>query len=130
MSIVVLRAQLRSNYQLDDELAYISGHSCTSLPSSIRSCDCSNPCLGVTLTFEFRADPWRIGSLFIERLPIPDTAAHELRPRGNCDSRNYFFREQRPQLRVVPAQIVARRVSVFSNCSAKPLEFDDQLLTR
>lgn len=80
--------------------------------------------------FEFRAHAWRSGSLFIERLPISNTAAHELRPRRNCDRRNHPFGKQLPQGRVVPAQIMAGRVSVFSNRPAKPLDLDDQLITR
>src|ERR1700722_304007 len=85
--------------------------------------------LAVTM-FEFRANTWRTGSLFVQGLPIPDTAAQELRPCRNSHRGSHPFGKQLPQCRLVPAQIMAGRVSVFSNRPAKPLDLDDQLITR
>ena len=60
--------------------------------------------------------------MLIERLPIPDAAAQELGPLRNHRRWIAPFRQQGPQVGVVPAQIVLRAVPVCPY--ARPEHFD------
>lgn len=70
---------------------------------------------------------WRIGQLAVEHRSVVDAAFHESRPRGNPRPHVDLFRQQPPQTRVVPAQVVTRTVSMGSNACAKTLRLGDQL---
>src|SRR5262245_51281512 len=61
----------------------------------------------------------RAGGLLVERLAIADAAAQELGPRRNSDRRVELFREQRPQGRMMPAQLVPRAIPVGANAPAQ-----------
>lgn len=71
---------------------------------------------------------WRIGQLTIEHRSVPDAAFHESRPRWNPGPHVDLFRQQPPQIRVVPAQVVTRTVSMGANACAKAFRLGDQLL--
>lgn len=67
-------------------------------------------------------------NLLIERLPIPYAATEELRPIGNDRKWIRSLRQQRPQRRMMPTQIVAGAVTVLANTLAEPFHFGDELV--
>jgi hypothetical protein len=68
----------------------------------------------------------RIGELAIQRLAILDATPKKRRHRYIGRDR---LGQQTPELRVVPAQIVAAAIAVLTNAGAQPLGFDDQFFT-
>jgi hypothetical protein len=81
--------------------------------------------LGGISTLELLIRAGRIGCLLVERLPIPDAPTHELWPSRNCESRRLPLRQQRPQIRVMPAELMATGVSVLAYRYAQPLNLGD-----
>jgi hypothetical protein len=71
---------------------------------------------------EFGRRPRRIGQLLVERLPVLDASAQELRPVRHDRLRVSFFREQTPKLRVIPAQTLLSRIAMSPNAGPKPLD--------
>ena len=51
--------------------------------------------------------------LIVQRLTVPDAAAHELRPGWDGDLRIDLLGQQGPQRGVMPAEIVSRGVSML-----------------
>src|SRR5687768_16693423 len=74
--------------------------------------------------------PQRVGRLLVERLPVADAPAHELGPLGHDREWVGALRKQRPQGRVVPAQLVAGAVAVLADALTKALHFGQELLAR
>jgi len=72
----------------------------------------------------------RRGRLLVERLPVGHAAAQELRPLGHGDRGRRRLGQQRPQLRLVPAQRVAAGLAVLPDRGAQPPQFGEQLLAR
>jgi hypothetical protein len=70
-----------------------------------------------------------IRQLLVQRLAVVNAAANELRPVGHNGQRVGFFRQQRPQRGVVPAQLVARAVAMRANALAELFDFNNELLT-
>jgi acetyl-CoA C-acetyltransferase len=68
----------------------------------------------------------RIGRLLVERLPVAHAAAHELRPVGHDEARVALVWQQRPEIGVVPAQVVAARIPVLPNGGAELADFSDE----
>jgi len=68
--------------------------------------------------------------LFIERLSISDAAPHELRPFWNGWYWISLLRQQRPKIRVMPAKIVSRTVTVLANPGAKFPHFGNKFSAR
>lgn len=67
-----------------------------------------------------------IGKLAIQRRSVCDAATHEFRPGRDCDLRFDGLRQESPELRVKPAQIVSRAVAVRSDAGAEPLNLLNQ----
>src|SRR5215207_4792298 len=74
--------------------------------------------------------PRRVRRLLVERLPVPDAAPHELRPVRDHGDRVGLLRQQRPQLRVVPAEFVAGAVAVIPDARTQPFRLGHELLAR
>jgi hypothetical protein len=55
---------------------------------------------------EFLVRPRRCGKLDVKRLPVPDAASHELGPVGDLRLWIRGFRQEPPELGMVPAEIV------------------------
>jgi hypothetical protein len=72
----------------------------------------------------------RVGQLFVERLPVTDAAPQELGPGGNGEPRVERLREEPPEVRLVPAQVVSAAVAVSPDPVAEPLHFIDELFPR
>src|SRR5688572_10547266 len=89
----------------------------TSRPGALRPA-------GVALDERFRR-PRGAGELLVERLPVADAAAHELRPLGDDRRRVGALGEERPELRVVPAELVAGAVAVRADAMAETLRLRD-----
>ena len=68
-------------------------------------------------------------NLLIERLPIAYAAAEEVRPAWHDRKRIRSFRQQRPQRRMVPAELMAGAVTVLANTLPESLHLGDELLT-
>src|SRR5262249_14312191 len=73
---------------------------------------------------------WRVASLLIERLPVTNAAAKELRPRRNRGKGIRPLRQQPPERRMVPAKLVATAVPMRSDTAPEFLDLRDQLLAR
>ena len=72
----------------------------------------------------------RLRRLDLERFAVLHAAADELRPVGHRRQRIGFFRQQAPEGRVVPAQLVAVAVAVLADPIAQLFHVRDQLLAR
>ena len=83
----------------------------------------------VRLPERFRG-PWRIRQLVVQRLPISNAAAHELRPVRDNGQRVGLPGQQPPQSRVMPAKLVFGAVAVVANARAQLTDLGDQLVTR
>jgi hypothetical protein len=66
--------------------------------------------------------------LRIERLPVSDTPLQELLPVRHRGQRVSRVRQQSPQGRVVPAQLVSRAIAVLADALPQPLDLGDELL--
>src|SRR5262245_31720616 len=55
---------------------------------------------------------WGARRLLVERLAVADAAPHEFRPRRHRDRRLDLFGQQRPHIRMMPAEIMAARVAM------------------
>jgi hypothetical protein len=74
----------------------------------------------------FPPDPRDVRELLVEGLAVADAAAHELRPVRNLRLRIGAFGQQAPQLRVMPAQLVAAVVTMLADAGAQPLHLGDE----
>ena len=81
-------------------------------------------------TFIRRRRARSIRQLLVERLAIPDTASHELWPFRDRGHRVRWLWQQAPKRGVMPAQFVARAVSMGADASAQSLDLGDQLFAR
>jgi len=70
----------------------------------------------------------RVRKLPLERLPVTQASTDELRPWRNDDLRGELLREETPQLRVMPTQLVAGAVTMSAYSHSQPLHFGDELL--
>ena len=80
------------------------------------------------LRLEFAIVDRCVGPLAFEQLAVLHAAAQELGPRRHGDLRIDAFRQQAPQLRMVPAEIVARTVAMLADALAQALHLGDQRL--
>ena len=71
--------------------------------------------------------PRGVGESLVERLAIPDAPAQELRPSGDLGKRIGGFREQTPEVGMVPAEIVAGGVAMAPDLS-KALHLPDEIV--
>ena len=62
----------------------------------------------------------RPSKLPVQRTAVGDATTHELRPRWDGDLRIDALGEQVPQLRVMPAQFMARTVAMRADALAEP----------
>src|SRR5690606_34642349 len=82
---------------------------------------------GSVLLVEFRVGARRVGELPVQGLPVADAAAEKLRPIRHRDVPRDRLRQQAPELRMVPAEIVPAAVAVGADAGAQPHHFRDQL---
>src|SRR4030095_8728969 len=68
------------------------------------------------------------GRLPVERLAIPEATPEELRPLRNRGKRIGALGQQPPQLRMVPAQLVAGGVPVLPDACTQALHLGNELL--
>ena len=73
-------------------------------------------------------DPWGVGSLGVQRLPIGHTSAQETGPLGHLDRRLQPLGQEGPEIGVVPAEVVPRRVAVIPDPCPEPADLLPQLL--
>ena len=71
-------------------------------------------------------DTWRIGKLTVQRFAVLDTAAEELRPIGDFGDGRPTFRQQGPQIGMMPAEVLSRGVAVFANGGAEAFHLMDE----
>jgi hypothetical protein len=64
----------------------------------------------------------------VERLTVPHTPADELRPGRYDRERILLLGKKAPQRGVMPAELMARAVSMGANATAKPPDLGDELL--
>jgi hypothetical protein len=76
-----------------------------------------SPPAGLSALVEFFARPGRAGELGVEGLAVANAAAHELGPVGDRGHRVGGLREERPEVGMVPTQIVAGAVSMLPDPS-------------
>ena len=74
---------------------------------------------GMSVLVEFFARPGRAGELGVEGLAVANAAAHELRPVGDRGHRVGGLREERPEIGMVPAQVVAGAVPMLPDPSSE-----------
>jgi hypothetical protein len=67
---------------------------------------------------------------FFKRLPVLHASRDELRPRRDGGKRVGLLRQQTPQRRVVPTEILAAGIAVLPDPRTQFLNFADQLLFR
>jgi hypothetical protein len=67
--------------------------------------------------------PGSIGLLLVERLSVPNTTPKELGPFRDGDVRRDLFRQEAPELRMMPAQFVPRAVPMRADSGAEPTHF-------
>src|SRR5688572_12208317 len=79
---------------------------------------------------EFGGGARRLWGLRVQRLPVPDAAAHELGPFRHDDDGVQFLRQQVPQVRMVPAQLLPTGVAVRADPLAQADYLGKQLLPR
>src|SRR5688500_14268222 len=72
--------------------------------------------------------PRRVGKLLVERLPIAQAAAQELRPRRDDGERIRALGAEPPELRMVPAERVTAAVAVRADAVAEALRLGDELV--
>jgi len=65
--------------------------------------------------------------LLIERLAIANAAPKELRPIGHRGKRVLLFREEAPETRVMPAELLTGTVPVLANAPAQLANLLQQL---
>ena len=70
--------------------------------------------------------PRRGRQLPVERLAIANAAAQKLRPLGHHRQRIGSLGQERPELRMMPAQLMRRAVAMRANAFAQALDFSDQ----
>lgn len=68
--------------------------------------------------------------LLIERLTISQTAAQELRPRGDRWQRILVVRQQTPERWMVPAELMASAIAVTANTLPQLAHLSDKLFAR
>lgn len=86
--------------------------------------------LPASLVAGFDTGSRSIGKFSIERFPVFDTAAQELRPVGDRDVLRNRFGKQAPKLRVMPAQIVPAAVAMSADAVSQPHHFGNQFFPR
>jgi hypothetical protein len=68
--------------------------------------------------------------LNVERLSVSHASPHELGPVGDDREWILLLGKKAPQLRMVPAELVKRAVSVDADAAAKLFDLGYELLTR
>ena len=68
------------------------------------------------------------GKLGVERLPVADAATEELWPLRNYRDGIGLFRQQAPELRMVPAQLVLGAVAMLADTLAKAANLGHELV--
>jgi hypothetical protein len=86
--------------------------------------------LMVDLTFIWFMNPRSIGRLLIQRLPVPNTASKEMRPIRHFRDRVGLLRQEPPERRMMPAQLVLGAVAMLADTFPQPLNFSNELLAR
>jgi hypothetical protein len=76
----------------------------------------------------FLVDPRSQRKLLIQRLAIAETSSKELRPGGYVGYRVGGLRQETPQMRVMPAEIVPSAVPVPTDSVAEPDHLRDEFL--
>lgn len=71
---------------------------------------------------------WRVGQFLIEGSPVGDAATQKLGPRRHGDVGRNVLGELRPQIGVVPAEVMPRGVAMRPDCRACPAQGGAQLL--
>src|SRR5258708_12577190 len=71
----------------------------------------------------------RARDLAVQGFTIGHAASQEFGPRGYHHGRVDLFRQQPPELRVVPAQIVTRTIAMGADAGAQPFHFLDELVS-
>lgn len=79
---------------------------------------------------ELVAGPWRLPGLLIQRRAVLDATSHELWPVGYDWLVLDSLGEQRPQVRMVPAQVMTRAVAVCSDPRAQSLHLGDEVRSK
>src|SRR3954470_11086411 len=69
---------------------------------------------------------WRAGRLPVERLAVANATAHEFRPGRHGDRGLDLFGQQRPHVRVMPAEIVAAGIAMGADRRAELPYLRDQ----
>src|SRR5688572_21697740 len=82
------------------------------------------------LSLEFARGALRVGKLAIERLPIANAAAQELRPGRHGGLRITALGQQTPELGMVPAELVPSAVTMRAYAGAQTAYLGDQLVAR
>src|SRR5262245_2097834 len=72
----------------------------------------------------------RTWNLLIQRLSVAYAAPEKLRPCRHCWLGVLFLGKQSPEIRVMPAQLVARAVTMRTNPLPQLLDFRDELFAR
>src|SRR5258707_850926 len=70
----------------------------------------------------------RSGQFMVERLPIFETPSQKLRPWRHRHLWVDAFRQQTPQLRMMPAQVMPRTIAVGANAGSQSLHLRNQRL--
>ena len=73
---------------------------------------------------------WSAGQLLIQRLAIGDAPSKKFWPRRHSDVRVNAFGQSRPQVGMMPTQVVPGAVTMATYRGAQLDHFDDQLLLR
>src|SRR5699024_4993080 len=74
-------------------------------------------------------DP-NLGSLLIERLPVRNASAHELRPGRDGNVWIDLFGQGPPKIGMMPAQVMPRTVAMLTHRGAKLHHLSQQLVSR
>ena len=81
------------------------------------------------LGFELTLGTRRIRQLSIERLAIAKTPAQKLRPFRNGGKRVGLLRQQAPEFRVMPTQLLAGTVAMLSYAGTQTFDLGDERLS-
>jgi hypothetical protein len=77
-----------------------------------------------------RVMSWSAGQLLIQRLAIGDAPSKKFWPRRHGDVRVNAFGQSRPEVGMMPTQVVPGAVTMATYRGAQLDHFDDQLLLR
>src|SRR5215213_8861595 len=68
--------------------------------------------------------------LLVQRLPVPDTTLQELRPLRYHGNRVRLLRQESPERRMMPAELLPRTVPMLPDSLPQLLDFVEELLPR